>query len=707
MASGAHASLVLGHRPGKNRRRAAVPPPRLFGSKLEQPRPRQLANLVPQCLLHTKLPRSVWRLGGAKLWDDLEVERGNLWAQALSPCSKILSQEDNIRLTMLIQYCLWELAIAGLERLRFRRVDEALVTKLTRCILEINTFSLSVPVTGEEPRIVAVPKTSQPPPVEKQAKFKRVLAEKLRCRLTCLFLRLAYSGVLCFLPRVLSFLLASLAVLAALRPTGLGWLEGRLPLQDSRRRPSRLARQAEKDIVVSRQVPLIPRPKKGPKPIVELPYYQQPHVPDGADRRPGPIRGLVFRQSIPDTLETGVDDSKRGGLKGRYAMEVKEHLAARQWLVRHGIRENITVFWDHDSFAIPEVYELRPLEALNRYCRWIAGLLGATVTRVETVEYTRFDNPPRMSYLQGQQNLYNSLRQFGGVVHRVWPPVTDGVDVILFERFRHHLDIMANGGPRSILCLMAQEKGYQAMIEAAQSEGVTVVRVGRNGEMAYYPGGHDFSVPIFWDRWRFAQKEIFDTQLNPFRAKSDFAPEHGPKKWHEGPVQLEYFDPSEELDRRVFHSFINKKDFMRNGSIVTGTYVKPGIRLNDTLVQAIDRASEVSETKLLKQPGKGTFYFNEDLEALVQQEPEVAAAVRADLESLGKLDPEDYATILWNFESHWLTPAGPPMQEVLARVVRWAEGFTKVPAKRVEVAKFVEPWVRIGQQALDWSSWQS
>jgi len=383
-------------------------------------------------------------------------------------------------------------------------------------------------------------------------------------------------------------------------------------------------------------------------------------------------------------------------------MEVKEHLAARQWLVRQGIRENITVFWDHDSFAIPEVYELRPLEALNRYCRWIAGLLGATVTRVETVEYTRFDNPPRMSYLQGQQNLYNSLRQFGGVVHRVWPPVTDGVDVILFERFRHHLDIMANGGPRSILCLMAQEKGYQAMIEAAQSEGVTVVRVGRNGEMAYYPGGHDFSVPIFWDRWRFAQKEIFDTQLNPFRAKSDFAPEHGPKKWHEGPVQLEYFDPSEELDRRVFHSFINKKDFMRNGSIVTGTYVKPGIRLNDTLVQAMDRASEVSETKLLKQPGKGTFYFNEDLEALVQQEPEVAAAVRADLESLGKLDPEDYATILWNFESHWLTPAGPPMQEVLARVVRWVEGFTKVPAKRVEVAKFVEPWVRIGQQALDW-----
>ena len=29
----------------------------------------------------------------------------------------------------------------------------------------------------------AVPKTSQPPPVDKQAKFKRVLAEKLRCRL--------------------------------------------------------------------------------------------------------------------------------------------------------------------------------------------------------------------------------------------------------------------------------------------------------------------------------------------------------------------------------------------------------------------------------------------------------------------------------------------------------------------------------------------
>ena len=40
-------------------------------------------------------------------------------------------------------------------------------------------------------------------------------------------------------------------------------------------------------------------------------------------------------------------------------------------------------------------------------------------TAVAVVHCRLNTSPPvRMSYLQGQQNLYNSLRQFGGVVHR-------------------------------------------------------------------------------------------------------------------------------------------------------------------------------------------------------------------------------------------------------------------------------------------------
>lgn len=30
-------------------------------------------------------------------------------------------------------------------------------------------------------------------------------------------------------------------------------------------------------------------------------------------------------------------------------------------------------------------------------------------------------------------------------------------------------------------------------------------------------GAHDFSVPIFWERWRFAQRDLFSFDLDPFR----------------------------------------------------------------------------------------------------------------------------------------------------------------------------------------------
>lgn len=461
------------------------------------------------------------------------------------------------------------------------------------------------------------------------------------------------------------------------------------------------ARSAESDIVISRKVPVVPRPQKGPRPIVEPAYNDRFHLPDGADRRPGPVRGLVFQKSIMETLESGVDDAQRGGLKGRYAIEIAEHLAARKALVKAGIRENITIFWDHDGFPLPEVYELRPLAALKRYCGWIAGVLGASVTRIETVEYTRNNAPSVWSHLRGEQNLYNSLRQFGGVVHRAWPPMTDGIDVVFFERFRHHLDLMANGGPRSILCLMAEEKGYQAMIEAAQSEGVTVVRVGKNGLMTYYPGARDFSVPIFWDRWRFAQKDLFSFELDPFRPDEEWLPEHGPRKYQPGPVVLEQFDSSEELDRRVFHKWIDKRDFEVKGTKIMGTWKREGFRLNDTLVTAIGRATALSVTKKWKQPAREARYFHEDLDRLVEQDPQVSIDVKADLEDLGR-DPEDYAVLLWNYDSHKLLPHGASQEEVLGRLVRWWEGFVGMPIRRVEAADFVEPWDRLGAHALDW-----
>ena len=38
--------------------------------------------------------------------------------------------------------------------------------------------------------------------------------------------------------------------------------------------------------------------------------------------------------------------------------------------------------------------------------------------------------------------------------------------------------------------------------------------------------------------------------------------------------------------------------------------------------------------------------------------------------NLHLLHPQDYAAILWNFDTHWLAPAGPPMQEAESRGFR-------------------------------------
>ena len=47
-------------------------------------------------------------------------------------------------------------------------------------------------------------------------------------------------------------------------------------------------------------------------------------MPEGAERRPGPVRGLIYKGSIVETLEGGIDEDLRGGLQGRYALEALE-----------------------------------------------------------------------------------------------------------------------------------------------------------------------------------------------------------------------------------------------------------------------------------------------------------------------------------------------------------------------------------------------
>eukprot|EP00930_Biecheleria_cincta_P072433 TRINITY_DN59837_c0_g1_i1.p1 TRINITY_DN59837_c0_g1~~TRINITY_DN59837_c0_g1_i1.p1 ORF type:complete len:694 (-),score=87.55 TRINITY_DN59837_c0_g1_i1:116-2197(-) len=459
-------------------------------------------------------------------------------------------------------------------------------------------------------------------------------------------------------------------------------------------RVARLHRRFSVRRCLARETMIIPRPEKGPRPLVKIDGGSRPHVPIGAKRRPGPIRPILFHRSMMETLDQGVDLNGRGGLRGRYNAKIVEHLAERRALVATGVRENITVLWDVERFRLPDAYSadknyVGPLELMDRTMRWIAGVMDATVTRVEAVEYTRYLQSSELTYRNGEFNIYNTLRQKGAVVHRVWPPMSFETEGVFFERFRHHLDLMANGGPKAIMCVLSDRiSGYQSMFEAAQSEGVTVVRVGTQLEAAYYPGGHDFSVPMLFPKWRhFAMRELRSKDLDPFRPDEEWLPEHSPRKWNEGPVNLEPWAPDEELDRRVFHSFLNRSDFDGATSRFLGTWVRRGIRLNDTLQACFERTlNRKGKPGTVKGPPKS----NE------------TQAFKRDLAELAELDTQEYAALFWNYESHRLMPAGPPMKELLARVVRWYEGFVGMQIRRVEVAKNTEPWDVPGASAHDW-----
>eukprot|EP00931_Biecheleriopsis_adriatica_P104091 TRINITY_DN78830_c0_g1_i1.p1 TRINITY_DN78830_c0_g1~~TRINITY_DN78830_c0_g1_i1.p1 ORF type:complete len:730 (+),score=118.11 TRINITY_DN78830_c0_g1_i1:44-2191(+) len=447
---------------------------------------------------------------------------------------------------------------------------------------------------------------------------------------------------------------------------------------------------------IARQVP---RPRYGPRPQIDvkidIPKSRRPHVVDGADRKPGPIRPLSFEKSVMSTLDASLETEGYSTLRGRYAAQIAEHLAERR-----GMQEGVTVFWDLKGTQIPEAYELRPRKALTRILQWVSGIADAPVTRVESVEVTRWGEDRDISYKSGKLNYYTSLRQIGGVVHRTWPPMTDDTAAVIFERFRNHLDRIAEGGPKSIFCLISNDEGFTAMVEAAQSEGVTVITVGHGMRAFYYPGGYDFSIPIKFPRWMETMEDLLEKTedplnagLDPFRPDSEWLPEHGIRRWYPGSLQLTPFEEEEVLDKRVFHRFLLEENntWMRRQKLF-GRWVRPGIRLNDTLEAACARA--------LKRTGQ---------EGTEEGPPtkEAQEIMERDLADLRDSDPEDYVALFWNYHSHVLLPRGPTMREMLARILRWYEGFLGMRIRRAEVGKLVEPWDRLGAQPIDWFYQQS
>ncbi|CAK9070701.1 unnamed protein product, partial [Durusdinium trenchii] len=99
---------------------------------------------------------------------------------------------------------------------------------------------------------------------------------------------------------------------------------------------------------------------------------------------------------------------------------------------------------------------------------------------------------------------------------------------------------------------------------------------------------------------------------------------------------------------------------------------------------ALGRSTSMALSQVRQQPKlmSGAKYFNEDLDSLMQKGPEAAESVQMDLAAL-KEEEEAYAVLLWNHDSHKLLPFGATQREVLARVVRWWEGFLEMPVRNL------------------------
>lgn len=427
-------------------------------------------------------------------------------------------------------------------------------------------------------------------------------------------------------------------------------------------------------------------------------------MPTGSLRPDGPIRGLLFNRTFKTTLSNAVSEFGRGGLYGRYAAEVSEHLRELDERAAEGEEHDVVVMWDYENMGLWRMYKVPDTEVVNRALRWIAGATELPVTRVEAVQITRHLTTPDEVLRNGYVNHYNTFRQIGGVVHRTWPKMDDAADKVLIERMRMLLDEMHATGRKRTLVLMSSDKGFRPMLEAAQSEGVTAIQiVNGKGEAAkdmpqlgqesrYYPAGCDFSVPIQTPRWNVLAFDL-NQKRSPLRAYEEWKPDQGPPLWNnKGVVELEPVGPDEELDRRVFHEWheevLGDPDGGRKQSAkYDGTFVREGIRLNATLGDALESAR-------LRNGTVGT--------RRGRLKPEVMEALDRDLASLASGRGKDFAAVFWNLEEFHLAPRGPTQDEMLARVVRWFENFLMMPVRRMQVGRFVEPWDAPGSSPTDW-----
>lgn len=460
--------------------------------------------------------------------------------------------------------------------------------------------------------------------------------------------------------------------------------------------PGFLLNCARASLVRLHAASIIPRPIHGPSVMVRKPRFDMGHIADGAERPPGPIRSLYLNKTITATLEGGASPDGRGGLMGRYRDEIAEHLRARAELAARGQLPNITVLWDWDNVNLEEhkeerAYMVGPMKVLDRTLRWLAGMLDSTITRVETVEFTRDGAANEQKYRGGKIDFFTSLRQMGAVVHRAWPRITHAADYILLERMRTFLDDMQQGGPPRVICVVSHEEGYLPMMEAAQSEGATVVHFAPGSEYArYYPAGANFSIEIQTPVWWMVKRDIFaaNWQLDPMRPAEEWTLAQGAPLWNWGSIDVQPA-PEEELDRRVFHDFLSRQSFTPKPAKFTGLWSRPGVKLNDTFFGAVDKVLEKDLPR---------FFEKRSLQ------PIPADAHQILQRSVAALQQEEGATaaVYWNFEKLPLLPQGPAQQEMLARIVRWMEHYLQMPVARFEIARVTEPWERLGTDPFDW-----
>lgn len=431
---------------------------------------------------------------------------------------------------------------------------------------------------------------------------------------------------------------------------------------------------------------IIPRPIGGPILKRRLPYDYRKHIPVGMKRLPGPLRYVPFQKNVTATLVDAVDPYGRGGLRDRYRDEMKEHLAEMAALREKGTPMEATIFWDFENMNLFEKYQIDPYREMHKFLEWAAGMIDAPVTSVEAVEFTRHGRTPEGEYIDGKRNWHMTLREIGGIVHRAWPKMTDAADVVLIDRMRTFLDKIKDGGPQRILCLLSGDKGFYPMLQAAQSEGVTVVVLTSRDEGHYFPGGKNFTVGMSMKTWDWTRMQIQDKKLDIFRPDEERTLEQGPREFFPGTVELRH-EPQEELDRRCLPGFVPRTKYLPARASFNGQWVRKGLRLNDTLVAAMQRA-------LARTGTMGT--------RTGRLKPEAHAAVTKDLEELSMGLAEDSAAVFWNFETMKLSLEGPSQMEMVARFVRWNEGFLGMPVQRLEASKYVEPWDRIGASPHDW-----